>query len=224
MSMSIDDALLMNEPRTGRNARVRRLEKALIGNSARYVADAARRAMPIALGVLAATTLANVLDAFVDAFVAPAVQLALRSVGVREETLESVTLEVCGTPFAVGRFFAAVLDAFATLSAIGVVVRLFSGDASRRCVACLSYIDIDAMVCPCCARDQRAWGSGGGGGGDGRASRRAKDLRCWRERFDADTNDDTDDDANDADDTDDDADDDTRAGRPQRRVWEGLER
>ena len=213
--MSIDDALLMNEPRTGRNARVRRLEKALIGNSARCVADAARRAMPIALGVLAATTLSSVLDAFVDAFVAPAVQLALRSVGVREETLESVTFEVCETPFAVGRFFAAVLDAFATLLAIGVVVRLFSGDVSRRCFACLSYIDIDAMVCPCCTRDQRAWGSGGGGGGggDGRASRRAKDLRCWRERFDADG----------TDDTDDDADDDTRAGRPQGRVWEGLE-
>lgn len=220
--MSIDDALLMNEPRTGRNARVRRrLEKALVGNSARYVADAARRAMPIALGVLAATTLSTVLDAFVDAFVAPAVQLALfRSVGVREETLESVTFEICGVPFAIGRFFAAVLDAFATLSAIGVVARLFSGRLPRfaRCVACLSYIDIDAKVCPCCARDQR--GCGSGDGGDGRASRRAKDLRCWRERFDADT-DDTDDDT---DDTDDDTDDDTRAGRPQRRVWEGLER
>ena len=214
--MSIDDALLMNERR---NARVRRLEKALVGNSARHVADAARRAMPIALGVLAATTLSNVLDALVEAFIAPAVQLGLRSVGVREETLESVTFEICGTPFAFGRFFAAVLDAFATLSAIGVVARVFSGGKLPRftkCVACLSYMDIDAKVCPCCARDQRRCGSGGDGG-DGRALRRAKDLRCWRERFDADTNDDTDD-TND--DTDDDTDDDTRAGRPQRRVWE----
>lgn len=210
-----DDALLMNERR---NARVRKLEKALVGNSARYVADAARRAMPIALGVLAATTLSAVLDSFVDAFVAPALQLALRSVGAEEETLESVTFEICGVPFALGRFFAAVLDAFATLSAIGIVARVFSGGKLprlTRCVACLSYIDIDAKVCPCCARDQRRCGSGVGG--DGRASRRAKDLRCWRERFDTDTNDDTDD-------TDDDTDDDTRAGRPQRRVWEGLER
>ena len=218
--MSTDDALLMNERR---NARVRRLEKALVGNSARYVADAARRAMPIALGVLAATTLSAVLDTFVDAFIAPALQLALRSVGVEEETLESVLFEIYGTPFAIGRFFAAVLDAFATLFAIGVFARFFSGGRLprfTRCLACLSYIDIDATVCPCCARDQRAWGSGGGDG-DGRASRRAKDLRCWRERFDADA-DDTDDGAKD--DTDDDTDDDTQAGRPQRRVWEGLER
>ena len=221
--MSIDDALLMGEPRTGR----RRLEKVLVGNSARelagFFADASRRAGPIALGVLAATTLSNVLDASVDAFVAPTVQLALRAVGAEEETLESVQIDVCGTPFAVGRFFAAVLDAFATLLAISVVTRVFSGGRLprlTRCRACLSWIDVDAMVCPCCARDQRECGSCG----DGRPQ------QCWRERFDDDARDDddtrADDDTHD-DDTDDKTDDktdDTRAPRPRRRVWERPER
>lgn len=123
-----------------------------------FLGETFARASPIALGVVAAKMVEEVLDAFIDAFVSPSVALML---GSRSKALEEMAFVCGGATFRYGALLARIIDACLTLALIYATMRAVAKISiagapawtpSARCGLCKSWVSADARVCPACRR------------------------------------------------------------------------
>ena len=122
-----------------------------------FFAEAVARASPVALGVVAARIVGEVVESFIDAFVSPSVAILL---GSRGRGLAQMKFRALGVEFPYGAFVEQMLEAVWTLALVFLAVRLAAGVSRRsstplwtpsaRCVACKSWIARDATRCPMC--------------------------------------------------------------------------
>ena len=92
-----------------------------------FFAETFGKAGPIAIGVIAARSPGEALDAFIDAFVAPTMALTL---GSRRRGLEEFVFVVSGVRFEYGKFLAACANAWATVFCVYAAVRVTGWTAS----------------------------------------------------------------------------------------------
>ena len=169
-----------------------------------FSASTLARAAPVALGVLTATTLNDVLGSFVESFVSPLAQIV---VGDRSKrALETASFVLYGARFPYGAFVVSALDASVTLCAVfavGVFAAWLTrplGDDNettsswathRQCRACKSWIDRDATVCPFCREKRPSATVGVPGEPSTSARRRHPDRRDEDTEDNEDTDDET---------------------------------
>jgi len=136
----------------------RRRRAAAETNLVLFLGENFARASPIALGVVAAKMVEEVLDAFIDAFVSPSVALML---GSRSKALEEMAFVCGGATFRYGALLARIIDACLTLALIYATMRAVAKlsiagapawTPSARCGLCKSWVSADARVCPACRR------------------------------------------------------------------------